>query len=301
MRRVAPESGLVRGRPASSGGGASLPASGGALHASGGASLLASGGALLASGGASSLHASGGASPLSGGNALQLKVGALVKAVRKAIAARPRLHCPLTKEALDQLEAAVGKEFRTKRKSKDFNQDGSVRRIPGQRSKNQHRKGPATKHNICYYRKQVKRKDEKIKDLEAQLSAETTAKGRGGQITAEWLSRCALAAPTVSLRSLVRSFKDIRGQDAAVVSRTTIKAARGALSAFCYGTPFDKPEQLAGGGQLADGGVALAGGGDCKSLLLQSCLIMPYLAEAKRNFKNLKRRCLRLPAAALML
>ena len=58
---------------------------------------------------------------------------------------------------------------------------------------------------------------------------ETTAKGRGGQIIAEWLARCALAAPTVSLRSLVRSFKDIRGQDAAVVSRSTVKAARGAL------------------------------------------------------------------------
>jgi len=68
-----------------------------------------------------------------------------------------------------------------------------------------------------------------ITDLKAQLREENAAKGRGGQITAEWLARCALAAPTVSLRSLVRSFKDIKGQDATVVSRTTVKAARGAL------------------------------------------------------------------------
>ena len=180
--------------------------------------------------GGASLLASGGASPPAGGgavrNAVLDKVGTLVRAVRAAIAARPRLHCPLTKEAVDKLEEAVGKEFRSKKKSRDFNQDGSVRRTGGRKKKQVKGTGLRSKGAL---QKQIKRRDKKIEDLEAQLSAETTAKGRGGQITAEWLSRCALAAPTVSLRSLVRSFKDIRGQDTAVVSRTTVKAARGAL------------------------------------------------------------------------
>ena len=65
--------------------------------------------------------------------------------------------------------------------------------------------------------------------MQTQLHIETTAKGRGGLITAEWLGRGALATPTVSLRSLVRSFKDIQGQDGTVVGRDSIKAARGAF------------------------------------------------------------------------
>ena len=99
----------------------------------------------------------------------------MVKAVRKAIAARPRLHCPLTKEALDQLEAAVGKEFRTKKKSQDFNQDGSVRRIGGRKQK---QKGTGLRGKKAFQR-QINRRDKKIQDLEAQLSAETTAPYRG--------------------------------------------------------------------------------------------------------------------------
>ena len=225
-------------------GGASPPVSGGASPlASGGASLLASGGHKPADGGhkpadsgvepADGGHKpadSGGASPPAGGgvvrNVVLDKVGTLVRAVRATIAARPRLHCPLTKEAVDKLEEAVGKEFRTKKKSRNFNQEGSVRHTAGRKKKQV--KGTSVMSKKCL-QKQILRKDSKIKDLQAQLSAETRAKGRGGQITAEWLSRCAVAAPTVSLRSLVRSFKDIRGQDTAVVSRPTVKTARGAL------------------------------------------------------------------------
>ena len=119
------------------------------------------------------------------------KLWTLVGAVRTAIAARPQLHCPLTKAAAGNLAEAVEKEFRTKRKWQ-ANADGSINRH-GQRH-HRIRKG-YSKTDFKVAKARRRRRDKEIDDLKAQLREENAAKGRGGQITAEWLARCALAAP----------------------------------------------------------------------------------------------------------
>ena len=194
--------------------------------ASAGVSGLATGGVCeLASGGVSGLAGGGTSGPASGGaaatvprrNIVLWRLRNLVKGVRAAMAARPQLPYPRTKDALAALEVAMQSECRIRRvvrKKKD-----------GART----RRKPLTPESMRASHREVRRQKERIAELEARLHSETTPKGRGGMITAEWLTRCALAAPTVSLRSLARSFQDIQGKDSTVVSRPTIKAARGAL------------------------------------------------------------------------
>ena len=53
---------------------------------------------------------------------------------------------------------------------------------------------------------------------------------RQGVFTAEWLTRVALAAPTKSIRSLMRSFSDVAGVDHTIVGRSSIRHIR---NAFC--------------------------------------------------------------------
>ena len=156
----------------------------------------------------------------------------LVTRVREAINARCKMSYPLTNDALTALQVAMESEFRARRgvvgrvKVSGMAYGGKGRARKG---KARRRMLPVCRESMKLLQKVLNRRGSTITTLEAKLGSETRAKGRGGLITAEWLTRCALAAPTVSLRSLARSFKDIQGQDATVVSRTTIKAARGAL------------------------------------------------------------------------
>ena len=154
--------------------------------ASGGDSGPASGGdAGPASGGASRPASSGASRPARGGvgsNAFLRKVNSLVKAATAAIECRPNAKCPLTKAALDKLVVAMESEFkvhrRDKRAMRAVNLDGSVSQHRGA-SKKKRRRGPSTA-KIKALQKKLIRREEKLTSLQAELTLETTAKGRGG-------------------------------------------------------------------------------------------------------------------------
>lgn len=114
--------------------------------------MLASGGAIVAAIGGASLSASG--DPC---KRVLAKVWTLVRAVREAIAARPFLHCPLTKGAVSNLTEAVEKEFRTKRRWQEANADGSVNRH-GQTQKKQRRQG-FNKTDLRIAKQKVRRRE----------------------------------------------------------------------------------------------------------------------------------------------
>ena len=151
------------------------------MLATGGVSEPASAGVSgLATGGVCEL-ASGGVSGLAGGKAaragaLLRRLNTLVTAVREAMAARPQLPLPLTKNALAALEVAIKSELRLRRKVPRETALGARWTRHGTRKKRK----PFCKGTVKSLQTAVTRREERIAELEAQLGSETTAKGRGG-------------------------------------------------------------------------------------------------------------------------
>ena len=166
---------------------------------------------------------------------LLTRVRNLCALIRAAIGARQGLDHSQTTAALGVLEAAVVHEFgsegsrQRKRTSagEPAVRPGRPTATIGQRRTRNSLRRPVTKNSVRSLQAIVRRRDKKITELKEKL-AKQEAK-QGGWITTEWLVRCSLAAPTVSVRSLVRSFKDAEGVDQTVVGRSSLCEIRGAF------------------------------------------------------------------------
>ena len=135
--------------------------------ASAGVSGLASGGVCeLASGGVSGLAGGGTSGPASGGAAATVpkrstllgRLKLLVTRVREAMAARPLIRHPLTKDALAALEVAMQSEFRLGRQVKRVIRFGASSAKQGPRKK----RTSFSRGSMIALRRTVQRRDERI-------------------------------------------------------------------------------------------------------------------------------------------
>ena len=87
---------------------------------------------------------------------------------------------------------------------------------------------PVCEQTVRSLHRKIRLRESTIKALKEHLSSMETK--RQGVFTAEWLTRVALAAPTKSIRSLMRSSSDVAGIDHTIAGRTNIRHIR---NAFC--------------------------------------------------------------------
>ena len=101
--------------------------------------------------------------------------------------------------------------------------------LPHSRWAARSRRTLAHKREARKLQQRARRLQKKCDDLKAKLEAATGAQRVQKHLRTEWLVRVCPAAPTVSMRSLERSFRDACGSERTVVSRTSISKIRDAF------------------------------------------------------------------------
>ena len=134
----------------------------------------------------------------------------LVIQVQEELATR-KGNYPETTDALTRLESALALEFPPKAKPEAKATKRSRMRVMIPTSK-----------DAKLWKRQLKRKNEKLEQLQTQNAKLLDAKHKGGVISGDWIVRVALANPHASARALEACFRDICGVDRNVIGRTAM-------------------------------------------------------------------------------
>ena len=134
----------------------------------------------------------------------------LVIQVQEELATR-KGNYPETTDALTRLESALALEFPPKAKPEAKATKRSRMRVMIPTSK-----------DAKLWKRQLKRKNEKLEQLQTENAKLLDAKNKGGFISGDWIVRVALANPHASARALEACFRDICGVDRNVIGRTAM-------------------------------------------------------------------------------